>query len=177
MFSAKQVSLLEKPSVKTTKNTFLNGLSKESAKTLSGNGALKYSSTGNPFIDQFGKLGSYKQPRLYSDIVNDCETLWAENKELCVKFILYIRMISRKTDIIFLNIKTQNPQSGAELKHEAIMRMIWLSQKDSNIFWENIGLFISAGSCKDIFTMLRYDLVYHGWDKRVLDWNMFENLI
>lgn len=180
MFAQKKTSLLEVKKVAakaSTKNQFLNGLAKESAKTLSGNGALKYSTSGSEWVDQFTKLGTYKAPRNYSDIVNDCETLWALDQELCVKFILYTRLISRKTNLVFLGITTQEAQSGAELKHEGIMRMLWLSQKAPNIFWENIGLFISAGSCKDILTMLRYDLVYHGWDNRVLDWNRFNNLI
>jgi hypothetical protein len=179
MFSAKQSSLLEKTVTKskTTKNQFLFGAEKQSAKTLSGNGALKFSSSGSEWVDQFTKLGTFKTPRKYTEIVNDCETLWALDKELCVKFILYIRMISRKTDLVFLGVKTTEAQSGAELKYEGIMRMVWLSQKAPEVFWQNIGLFISAGSCKDILTMLRYDLVYHGWDNKILDWNRFSNLI
>jgi hypothetical protein len=179
MFSTKQTCLLEKQSIKSksSKNSFLNGLQKESAKTLSGNGALKFSDSGSEWVNQFTKLGTFKTPRKYEDIVNDCEVLWGLDKELCVKFILYIRMISRKTDLVFLNVKTNEAQSGAELKHEGIMRMVWLSQKAPEVFWENVGLFISAGSCKDILTMLRYDLMYHGWDNRVLNWNKFETLI
>jgi len=179
MFSAKQSSLLEKnPKVLAkAKNQFLFGTAKESAKTLSGNGSLKFSDSGSEWVNQFTKLGTFKTPRKYTEIVSDCETLWALDKELCVKFILYIRMISRKTDLVFLNIKTTEAQSGAELKYEGIMRMVWLSQKAPDVFWKNIGLFISAGSCKDIVSMLRYDLVYHNWDNKILDWARFGNLI
>ena len=180
-FKEKKGQLIEVRSKKTKKgsrkNQFLFGLEKESAKTLSGNQALKFSTTGSDFVDQFGSLGTYKAPRSYDQISNDCAKLYAKDKELFVKFTIYMRMISRKTDIVSLGIKTQEAQSGAELRHEGIMRMVWLSQKDPEAFWSNIGLFISAGSCKDIITMLRQDLVYHGWEGRKLDWDKFGSLI
>lgn len=184
MFNSKQVCLLEKKtSVKSPrkgtnkKNKFLIGASKEAARVLSGNGAEKFSTTGSDFVDQFGNLGSFKVPRSYDLISNDCSKLYAQSKELFVKFTIYMRMISRKTDIVGLGIKTQEAQSGAELRNEGIMRMLWLSKKDPEAFWSNIGLFISAGSCKDIITMLRQDLVYHGWEGRTLDWNKFGALL
>lgn len=178
MFNQKKDSLftVEKKSV-ATNNGFLNGLAKKSAKTKSGNGALKYSSIGSEWVDQFGKLGTYKEARNFDTISNDCSTLYALDRELFIKFTIYLRMISRKTHIYGLNIKTETAQSGAELKHESIMRMLWLHTKSKTLFWKNIGLFISAGSIKDIFVMLRYDLVYNGWEGRVLDWNRMGDLI
>ena len=181
MFSTKKTQLMDvQPKARkkrTTKNGFLFGAAKESARTLSGNGAEKFSTTGSDFVDQFGKLGEYKTPRSFADIAIDCESLYSQDKELFVKFSIYMRMISRKTDIFGLGIKTKSAQSGAELRHEGIMRMLWLSQEDPKAFWDNVGLFISAGSCKDIMTMLKFDLVYHGWEGRKLDWNKFGSLI
>ena len=181
MFTTKQAQLIDvKPKARkgsNKRNAFLHGASKVSAETLSGNGALKYSTTGSDFVDQFGNLGTYKAPRSFDLISSDCAKLYAKDKELFVKFTIYMRMISRKTDIVSLGIKTLEAQSGAELRHEGIMRMVWLSQKDPEAFWSNIGLFISAGSCKDIITMLRQDLVYHGWEGRKLDWDKFGALI
>ncbi len=181
MFATKKTQLMEvTPKVRkgsNKKNTFLQGVAKVSAETLSGNGALKYSTTGSDFVDQFGKLGTYKVERSYSEISRDCEALYAKDKGLFIKFTIYLRMISRKTDIFGLGIKTEAAQSGAELRNEGIMRMVWLSQKDPEAFWSNIGLFISAGSCKDIITMLRQDLVYNGWEGRVLNWDKFGALI
>ncbi|MFW5847454.1 MAG: DUF2828 family protein [bacterium] len=159
-----------------TSNAFINAAMKDNAKTLSGNGALKYSTTGNPFVDQFTDMGSYRKPRKYEDIVRDCELLWAEDEKLSVLFIYYIRTITRKVQL-FNGYTTKEPQKGGQLKHEAIMRMIWLYHKNNDIFWNNIGLFISVGSWKDIFTMLQYDLMYHDWDGRVLNWDRFKNLI
>jgi len=157
-------------------NSFINGGLKASAETLSGNGALKYSTTGNPFVDQFGVLGSYRKPRTYNEIVMDCEILWAKNKRYAVLFIFYIRMITRIVSL-FNGLSTKISQKGAQLKHEGIMRMLWLYNKDNNIFWKNIGLFVSVGSWNDIFVMLRHDLMYHGWDGRILDWKKFGDLI
>lgn len=180
MFNAKKTSIMSKP-VKATqtikvKNAFLHGAAKSAAVTTSGNGAKKFSTTGSEWIDAFGKLGEYKAERPYDKIANDCATLYALSPETFVKFTIYLRMISRKTDVIGYGT-TAEAQKGAELKHESIMRMVWLSQKNPDAFWNNIHLFISAGSCKDIFVMLRYDLAYHGWEGRVLNWDKFGNLI
>lgn len=178
MFSKRQTSLLEvkkTQSVKSNSN-FVNAALKRSAETTSGNGALKYSSTGDVFVDQFGVVGTYKTPRSFSDISRDMELAWASDKETAIRFALYLRMVSRQT--MYLDgTMTQVSQKGAEMRHEGIMRMIWLHFKDENAFWKNIGLFISVGSWKDVFTMLSYDLIYHGWEGRKLNWVKFGELI
>lgn len=177
MFTAKKQKLFDVNKNKTSEtNSFVEAGLKKSAETLSQNGALKYSTTGNPFVDQFGLLGNYKTPRSFNEISKDCEILWGLNPLLTVVFILYIRTISRVTTLLN-GIVTSVPQKGAELKHESIMRMIWLHIKAPNTFWKNIGLFISVGSWKDIITMLSYDLQYNGWDNRVLNWDKFGSLI
>jgi hypothetical protein len=178
MFDTKQKTLFDVASNKSSKGNsiFVQSALKDSAKTLSGNGALKYDSTGDALVDQFGKMGSYKAPRSFSEISKDCEAVWAENKELAVLFTFYTRMITRKVQL-FNGETTTQPQKGGELKHEGIFRMIWLHMKDEKIFWDNIGLFVSAGSWKDIFTMLKYDLEYNGWKGRKLNWTKFGELI
>lgn len=183
MFEAKQKTLLPNTGKKTgaktvnsTTSAFVNAGLKKSAETKSGNGANKYSTTGNPFVDQFGKLGSYKAPRTFDEISRDCETLWAANPLLCVLFMFYIRTITRVVTL-FSGVSTKASQKGAELKHEGIFRMIWLHMKAPDTFWKNIGLFVSVGSWKDIITMLSYDLQFNGWAKRQLNWEGFGNLI
>lgn len=178
MFSQKQTQLfaVNKKQPTSVTSTFVQAGLKKSAETLSENGALKYSTTGNAFIDQFGQISAYRQPRSFNDITKDCETLWAINPTLTVLFIFYIRMITRVVQL-FNGSKTSVTQRGAEMRHEGIMRMIWLHFKSPDIFWKNIGLFVSVGSWKDIITMMKYDLVYHGWDNRKLDWEKFNNLI
>lgn len=156
---------------------FVKAAKKKTAETRSGNGALKFSTTGNPFIDQFATLGNYKAPRPFPEIAADCEALWATGQHrIAVCFILYIRMITRVVTL-FSGVSTKASQKGAELRHEGIMRMVWLHSRHENIFWKNIGLFVSVGSWKDITTMLQYDLMYHGWAGRVLNWDKFGNLI
>lgn len=182
MFESKKTSLFEVPKTATSgaeqrrQNRFLSGAGRISAETRSGNGALKYRTTGNPFVDQFGALSDFKQPRPYTEIAADCETLYNLNREDAIKFIFYLRMITRTVSLPD-GSTTSEPQKGAELKHEAIMRMIWLHLKEPEVFWNNIGLFVAAGSWKDVFVMLRYDLMYNGWEKRELNWNQFGDLI
>jgi hypothetical protein len=180
MFTAKKTKLFDNTnSLKNdlnTNNNFINTGLKESNLTKSGNNSVKYKSTGNDFVDQFGKMGSFKKPRTFAEIEKDSETLWANNKLLTVLFIFYIRTITRVVSL-FDGTKTQVSQKGGELKHEGIMRMIWLHIKSPKIFWTNIGLFVSVGSWKDIITMLQYDLVYNGWEGRKLDWKKFGELL
>lgn len=178
MFTQKQKSLFSVPAKSTgsiTANPFLSAAQEQSARTLSGNLSVKYSTTGNDFLDQFSNLGTYRAKRPYQDIANDCVTLWHSDPTTAVKFILYIRTVSRIVQLPD-GSKTERVQKGQGLKHEAIMRMIWLHVEHPDTFWKNIGLFISVGSWKDIFQMLTFDLEYNGWKGRVLNWDKFGDL-
>lgn len=172
MFDSKKTQLFA-PSTggkKTSDSPFVQAGMKKAAETRSGNNALKYSTTGNGFVDQFGKLGEYKKPRTFSEIAKDCEVLWAQDPLKAVKMAFYIRTITRPTD--FLGRTTSITQRGAELKHEGIMRLLWLSHKDRKAFVENLWMVPVLGSWKDIISMLQYDLMYHGWNGRVLPWDV-----
>lgn len=181
MFREKQTQLFSSPvkkkaTGKTATPIFVQAAQKESVKTLSGNGANKLSSTLDPFVDQFGIMGSFKEPRSFGQIAKDCEILWSQEQLTAVKFTGFLRTINRKVQL-FNGQTTQENQKGAELKHESIMRMIWLSLKNPDVFWKNIGLFVSLGSWHDVFTMLQYDLVYNGWENRKLNWKKFGDLL
>lgn len=179
MFDSKKSSLFSTPKSggnTATASAFVNAGLKKKAQTLSGNGALKYDTSGDDFVDQFANLGVYKAPRTFSQIQKDCELLWSQNQLLSVVFLFYIRMITRVTNL-FNGAVTSVPQKGGELKHEGIFRMIWLSIKSPSTFKKNVPLFISIGSWKDVFTMLSYDLQYNGWENRKLDWEYFGNLL
>lgn len=186
MFNSKQKQLFSvKEKQKTSaspKSAFVKAGLKKGAETLSGNGALKYKTTGNPFVDQFGKLGSYKKPRTFQEIEVDCEALWAEDPLKAAKMAYYIRMITRTVD--YELGATSTPQKGAELRHEGIMRFIWLLNKiqagkafSTYPYKEFLALIPAVGSWKDIITMLQYDLIYHGWKDRILPWDLFGLLI
>jgi hypothetical protein len=175
MFSNKKENLFKTRGTSSTSNSFVSEGMKKSAETLSGNFALKYSSTGNDFLDQFGKMGTYKEPRSFSSISPDMDILWSQDPEKALKFTLFLRTITRRVQLMN-GEKTKDVQKGSGLKHESIMRMLWIATNHPNTFWENITLFISVGSWKDIFTMLEYDITYN-YPKYVLDHSMFYGLI
>jgi hypothetical protein len=179
MFDAKQKSLFggnPTTSVAST-SAFVKAGLKQAAKTTSlGNGAVKFTTTGNDFVDQFGKITQYRQPRDYKTISTDMSLLWSQNKLTTICLLFYIRMITRVVSLFDGN-KTSTTQRGQGLKHEGIFRMIWLAVNAKESFWKNIALFISVGSWKDVITMLSYDLQWNGWKGRVLDWNQFGQLI
>ena len=183
MFEEKKNSLIErsvtsdKKTIRFSDNAFLNAALEQTSTTNSlGNGALKYITTGSPFIDQFGKITQYRELRSYKEISEDMSTLWAINPELTLRLTFYMRIITRKIKL-FPTGSTKSVQRGQGLKHESIMRMIWLTIEHPDTFWKNCNLIISTGSWHDIFQMLSYDLQYNGWEGRVLDWDKFALLI
>ena len=190
MFSAKQKQLFEtksktatasvSTSVKTKENPFVLAGMGKAAQTTSGNGSLKYKtsgmSVGSLFVDQFGALARYKSPRPFAEIQNDMAKLWAVDQENAVKFIAYLRLITRQ--VAFADgSKTKTTQRGAGLKHEGITRMVWLAVNAPETFAKNIEVFIAAGSWNDIIKMLSYDIQYNGWKNRLLDWEFLGNVI
>ena len=144
--------------------------------TTSGNGALKLTSTGDPFMDQFGLISQYRQLRPYSSISKDMQELWNIDPMYTLKLLFYIRLITRK--VKFSNgTEISKVQKGAGLRHEAFMRMLWLAVNHSDVFYKNLPLFITIGSWKDIIQLMSYDLQYHGWNNRVLDFNKISDFI
>ena len=144
--------------------------------TTSGNGALKLTSTGDPFVDQFGLISQYRQLRPYSSISKDMQELWDIDPMYALKLLFYIRLITRK--VKFHNgTETSKVQKGAGLRHEAFMRMLWLAVNHSETFYKNLPLFITIGSWKDIIQLMSYDLQYHGWNNKVLDFDKMSDFI
>lgn len=159
---------------KTSNNSFITGAMRESNITYSENNGLKYKSTGDDFVDQFGKLGEYRTERSFENISSDMNLLWSQNPKQALAFIVYIRLISRSTVVLGKKLPVQY---GAGLKHESIMRMLWVSQHAPNSFYKNLIIFVSAGSWNDVFKMLQYDLIYNGWENRVLDWKKIGTIL
>jgi hypothetical protein len=161
-----------------TNNAFLKASLKQSASTTSlGNGALKVTTTGNDFVDQFGKCTIYKAPRTFADVSKDMSLLYSQDALKAVQFAAYLRLITRQVQFAHDGSKTEHTQRGQGLRHEGIFRMIWLAINKPDAFWRNVSIFIAVGSWKDIITMLQYDLVYNGWEGRKLDWDNFGQLI
>ena len=184
MFDSKKKSLFTTPtttsgeqSTMVTTNPFLLSALKNTSRTNEGgNGALKYTTSGSDFVDQFAKVTEYRQPRNYSEISEDMSLLWDQNPRLTISFVIYLRLITRTVKFPD-GTRTSTTQRGQGLKHESIMRMIWLAVNHPEEFWNNVNLFVSAGSWKDIITMLSYDLQYNGWEGRVLNWEDFTDII
>lgn len=182
MFDSKKTKLFDTQTVKATSgNAFTSVGTKKSLKRKSrttdlGNKAVKYTTTGNDFCDQFGKITNYKAPRSFKDVSEDQRLLWSQDPEKALALAFYIRMITR-TVVLPDGSKTKTTQRGQGLKHEGIFRLMWVAVNEPGTFWKNIALFVSVGSWKDIITMLSYDLQYNGWENRILDWQKFGQLI
>lgn len=177
MFNSKKKQLWETPvatSGNSTGNSFLQSGMKQSNVVYSENSAKKYKSSGYDFVDQFGRIGEFKTPRQYSAIDKDMRLIYSQNPSLTVAFTVYLRLISRRTNLLGNKLPVQY---GAGLKHESIMRMFWLEQQNPEQFYNNLIVFVAAGSWKDVFQMLQIDLAYNGWEGRVLDWEKMGNFI
>ena len=121
-FQKKVNSLLD---IKPAENQFVKQALKVSSETESGNGAKKYSTTGNDFVDNFAAASYFKEPRSYEEVAKDMQTLWDSNPTLCVKLALYFRLITRKSKIVTKDKSEElDVQRGQGLKNEGIMRML-----------------------------------------------------
>lgn len=177
MFDKKLNNLLGS-SGETAQNQFLKEGMKVSSETVSGNGAKKYSTSGNDFVDNFAAISYFKEPRSYNDVAEDMELLWSQNPELCLKLAVYIRLVTRKSKIVDGEaVEVLDVQRGQGLKNEGIMRMLWLAINQPLTFKANMAVFIAAGSWKDVFQMMSLDLQYNGWEGRKLDWSFFYSVI
>lgn len=170
-FEKKLDNLLAKQEVN---NEFITHALKESNVTTSGNGAKKYATSGNDFVDNFAAISYFKSPRSYPEVSKEMELLWSQDPLMCLKLTVYIRLVTRKTKIVTdSEVETLEVQRGQGLKNEGIMRMLWLAINQPLTFKANFGYFIAAGSWKDVFQMMSLDLQYHGWDNKKLDWGFF----
>ena len=175
-FEKKVSSLLNTPSIG---NMFVKEAMKASNETLSGNSALKYSTSGNDFVDDFASISKYKEPRSYEEVAKTMQLLYSIDKVKAVKMAIFIRLITRKSQVMKdKSVETlEEVQRGQGLKNEGIMRMLWLALNHSNVFKVNLPLFIAAGSWKDVITMMNLDLQFQGWKDRKLDWTFFGEVI
>ena len=176
MFDKKKTNLFEqKPVANKKKNAFVKEAEKNSHEIFSGNGALKYSTSGNEFVDDFVGLAGYLKPRTYTEVSSDMKKLWSIDPKNTIKMILYSRLITRDTKLS--NGKSIGVNRGQALKAEAIWREVWLLRTHPAQFKLNVNLFIAAGSWNDIIEMMSLDLQYNGWSKRMLDWDFLINCI
>lgn len=171
-FKQKQSSLMRE------QNKFLSEAIKTSYETVSNEGAVKYTTTGNPFVDNFAAASHFKEPRSYEEVAKDMSNLWSLDPNYCVQLAIYLRLITRKSKIV-TNKSTEvlDIQRGQGLRNEGIMRMLWLALNHKPTFEANFPLYIAAGSWKDVIQMLSLDLQFHGWKGRKLNWDYFYQVI
>lgn len=176
MFDSKKKQLfeVEKKTSVMTKDPFLRGAIATDT-VLSGNDSVKLKSTGSDFVDQFASASKYRTPRKYSEISKDMETLWSQNPLLTLKLLVYLRLVTRVCRFPDGTL-TKTTQRGQGLKHESIMRMLWLIVNHPEIFIKNVTIFISAGSWKDLITMMQYDAMYNG-ENHSFDWRILIEII
>lgn len=174
-FTKKKKSLYK---TESQENNFVKAGLKVSAETVSGNGAKKYSTSNDVFVDNFAMIANFKEPRDYAEISKDMYKLWSVNPKKCLQLAVYIRMITRETQVVENDkAETLEVQRGQGLKNEGIMRFLWLAIHHKQTFMANMPYFIAAGSWKDVFEMMSLDLQYHGWENRKLDWNFMRKII
>lgn len=140
--------------------------------TVTENGAVSNSTTGNELTDQFGKAGSYRN-RPISEVFRDQAKLdgsvghvWA------LRFVLYLRLITRVVNF-FGMFKTETVQRGQGAKDESIKRFLWYALNEPDLFKKYLPLFISVGSFKDLSTMY---LIIHV-NKTVFDQRLKNELV
>ena len=154
VFEKKLSSLMD--TNKGAENQFLKEGMKETSVVQSGNGAKKYNTSGNDFVDNFAAISYFKEPRSYKEVAKDMELLWSLDPKLCLKLAVYIRLITRKSKVVKDDgsIEELEVQRGQGLKNEGIMRMLWLAINQPKTFKSNFAYFVAAGSWKDVFQML-----------------------
>lgn len=176
-FSKKKESLI-KTATSQQPNAFVREGLKKSAETVSGNGAVKYSTSNDAFVDNFALIANFKEPREYAEVAKDMYKLWSINPKKCLQLAVYIRLITREPKIVLpKETIVLDVQRGQGLKNEGIMRMLWLAIYHKPTFMANMPYFIAAGSWKDVIEMMSLDLQYHGWEGRKLDWNFLRKTI
>lgn len=142
----------------TSTNAFINAANFKPM-GLTENGAATYLTTGSAIVDQFGKAGNYRCRPIH-DVFGDQERIWNENPQSALKFIFYLRLITRKTRVND-EIVTDKPQNGQGSRDEVFKRLLWVAKEHPSSFYYNIWVLPLVGSWKDLWTLMYYD-IYEG---------------
>lgn len=140
-------------------NIFEKEMFKKEVETTSGNGSVKYKTTGDIFLDDFAQLANYRELREMDDIFYTMQKLCDVNPIIALRLTVYLRLITRAP---FFKDKTLGVHRGQGLKHEYIGRLYFFAMNYPKIFKRNLDIFVAAGSWNDLFELLRTDLYYHG---------------
>lgn len=116
------------------------------------NGAVSYASTGLALTDQFAKAGTARG-RDYETVWNEQAQLWNEDKELALRFPFYLRLITRKSNLLD-DTTTEKVQRGQGARDEAFKRLLWFAAFHEDEFYRNLWVLPIVGSWKDIWVIL-----------------------
>ena len=135
---------------------FINALT--ACDTMTENGAVSNSSTGDILVDQFGSVSGYNG-RQIDKVFSNQEELWVENDLKSLQFIFYLRAISRESNILVEGEdKGTMAQKGQGLRDEVFKRLLWVAENQPKTFYANIALLPMVGSWKDIWELMWYDI-------------------
>jgi len=130
-------------------NIFLQNVNTKDA--LTDNDALTNSSSGDELVNQFAKAGVYRN-RPIEEVFNDQAKLENYNPELALKFVFYLRMITR--NVTDLNGNTfKKVQRGQGNRDESFKRLLWYASYHRETFYDLLYLLPLVGSWKDIFQL------------------------
>ncbi len=127
-------------------NQFLNNSYK--GDTLTENGAISNSSTGDLLLNQFSKAATFVG-RDEKDVFADMSQIWGENPSLAFSFVLYLRMITRKTKGFF---ESESVQMGQGVRDESFKRLKWIAKYHPTEFNKNMWLIPVVGTWKDLWS-------------------------
>lgn len=123
--------------------------------TLTENGALSHSTTGDLTLDYFSKAGTYRN-RTEQEVAGDISAAWNENPELALKTIFYLRSVTRKTKGFF---ESEKVNKGQGVKDEFIKLVKWLENNHPETLFKNLWLIPVVGTWKDLW----YDSAQTGY--------------
>lgn len=133
-------------------NGFIKVNTSGAGTALTENGAMSYKSTGLALTDQFAKAGTARG-RDYSEVWNEQAQLWNENKELALRFPFYLRLITRKSNLLD-DTATEKVQRGQGARDEAFKRLLWVAAFHEDEFYRNLWVLPIVGSWKDLWVLM-----------------------
>lgn len=140
------------------------------------NGAIQLATTNSAFVDQYAFISSYRELRDKDNIYHDQNLLWSINPLAALRFLTYIRLITRKSQ--YIKGITKEVQKGQGLRYESILRLMYVAENHPEAFTiNNLLIFVAAGCCKDLIQLLEYDLLFNSWEGRKIKWEVVTDTI
>lgn len=122
---------------------------------LTENGAVAHSTTSNVFLDQFGLAASYRGRELHT-VFADQATLHAEDAQLALRFVFYLRGITR--NVTQAGEKFYDPNvtqfTGAGARDESLKRLLWYANSHPVTFRQNLFMIGLLGRYRDFWDLI-----------------------